>query len=173
MLRRFLFIAVCLSLTALTPANTAGQQATEGQKAYKATLLAQKRGTKTAITTDATSGVHCVGGSLISGNRVRGAAVHPLGFIGIGRTLKINFESDFDPVAVVVGSQVGEGAPDSVSNLFSWSDDDTGGNLEPKIEFTTPFAGTYVLMVGSTDFSVIGCYVYEMRIVGVTASVSK
>lgn len=173
MLRRLLLITVCLSLTVLTAVSTADQQGTEGQKAYKATLLAQKKNAKTAIATAPTSGVHCLGGSLISGNRMRDAAVHPLGFIAAGVVLKVNFESDFDPVAVVVGSQIGQGAPDSVSNLASVSDDDSGGNLEPKIQLTTPFDGSYVLMVGSTDYSVPGCYIYEVNIAGAVTSVSK
>ncbi len=74
---------------------------------------------------------------------------------------------------MVVGSQIGQGAPDSVSNLASVSDDDSGGNLEPQIQLTTPFDGSYVLMVGSTDYSVPGCYIYEVNIAGAVTPVSK
>ncbi len=78
----------------------------------------------------------------------------------------ITFSSDFDPVASVSIAQLGSGAPDRLARLSYWSDDDGGGNLEPRLSFTTPYDGTLVLYVSKYSAErTAGCYFYKVEII--------
>lgn len=71
-----------------------------------------------------------------------------------------------DPVASVTIMQMGLDAPDGRTRSNFVFDDDTGGNLEPELRFTTSFSGTLVLHVSkySAERSA-GCYFYKFEIV--------
>ena len=131
-------------------------------RSVKGSSVVAKRNGPSAIASGATSGIHCVGGSVISGKRALTSNVHPLGFLGSGNRVTVNFDSDFDPVAIVIGAQIGSPAPDGVAKLTYVVDDDSGGNLEPKVTFTTSYDGSYFLVVGGSDPGVTGCYTFEV-----------
>lgn len=111
-----------------------------------------------AISGLASSGRNCVGPS--------GSVVHSIGWVPTNSRVSITFTSDFDPVAAITNTQLGGEAPDQVARAAYWADDDSGGNLEPKLEFTTTFSGTLVLHVSkfSADRDA-GCYFYKVEII--------
>ena len=43
-------------------------------------------------------------------------------------------------------------------------DNDSGGDKDPQITFTTPVDGTYFLLVGDNSGSGPGCYRYQMTV---------
>ena len=110
-----------------------------------------------AISGQASSGRNCVGPS--------GANVHSIGWVPSGSRVVISFSSDFDPVGAATITQLGSEAPDRVARAAYYADDDSGGNLEPQIQFTSTFSGTVVLHV--SKFSAernSGCYFYKVEI---------
>lgn len=105
-----------------------------------------------AISGLASSGQHCVGANSVS-------KVHPIGWIGEGASVVITFDSDFDPVAGVT-------ITDPSAQRSRWlSDDDSGGDLDPRLAFTSPIAGTLALYVASGNERP-GCYHYRVEIDG-------
>lgn len=111
-----------------------------------------------AISGLASSGRNCVGPS--------GANVHSIGWVPSGSRVAITFSSDFDPVAAATITQLGSDAPDRVARAAYYADDDSGGNLEPQISFTSAFAGTVVLHVSKYSAErESGCYFYKVEIV--------
>ncbi len=120
---------------------------------------AKQRGPETngtfAITGLASAGRHCV---------TNGAAsVHSLGWVPQNTQVVVTFVSDFDPVAGITVMQLGAENPNPGAGRTSFvADDDTGGNLEPEIRFTTSHSGTMVLHVktfSNTEGS--GCYTFK------------
>lgn len=111
-----------------------------------------------AISGLASSGRNCIGPS--------GANVHSIGWVPSNSRVTITFSSDFDPVAAVTITQLGSEAPDRVARASYFADDDSGGNLDPELRFTTGFSGTLVLHVSkfSAERSA-GCYFYKVEIV--------
>ena len=110
-----------------------------------------------AISGLASSARFCVGPS--------GANVHTLGWVPNSSEVTITFSSDFDPVASVTVVQLGQDAPDRLARATYLADDDSGGNLEPQLRFTTGFSGTLNLHV--SKFSAereSGCYFYKVEI---------
>ena len=43
-------------------------------------------------------------------------------------------------------------------------DNDSGGDGDPRIEFVTPQAGTYLLMVNDLTDEALGCYRYQVAV---------
>jgi len=111
-----------------------------------------------AISGQASSGRHCIGPD--------GANIHSLGHAPGNSRVTVTFSSDFDPVASVTVMQMGLEAPDGRARSNFVFDDDSGGNLEPELRFTTGFSGTMVLHVSkfSAERSA-GCYFYKVEIV--------
>lgn len=136
------------------------QQDKTSSAAYKATLLAHKQSTAPRIVERMSTFFHCLGG-----NDTR---VHDLGFLQANSKVGIRFQSDFDPVALVLALQLGQDAPgEAVSNASTFVDDDTGGDLEPELHIVAPFDGSYSLHVsdGAAELPLEGgCYVYELAV---------
>jgi len=65
-------------------------------------------------------------------------------------------------VATAAILQMGALAPDNSRMSFVY-DDDSGGNLDPRLDFTTEFDGNLVLSVGSFDGS-FGCYWVKVEV---------
>lgn len=144
-----------LAMMLATMPAVALAQTTQGKGPKKMTPSAIEA---MAISGLASSGRNCVGPS--------GANVHGIGWVPSGSRVTISFSSDFDPVAAATITQLGSDAPDRVARASYYADDDTGGNLEPQIQFTSTFAGTVVLHV--SKFSAereSGCYFYKVEIV--------
>jgi hypothetical protein len=111
-----------------------------------------------AISGLASSGRNCIGPS--------GANTHSIGWVPSNSRVTVTFSSDFDPVAAVTNTQMGSDAPDRVARASYWADDDTGGNLEPELRFTTSFSGTLVLHVSKYSAERnAGCYFYKVEII--------
>ena len=129
-----------------------------GQKAPKSAAVGAQSVEANAISGLASSGRNCIGPS--------GANVHSIGWVPSNSRVTITFSSDFDPVAAVTNTQLGVEAPDRVARASYYADDDSGGNLEPLINFTTNFAGTLALHVSkySAERSA-GCYFYKVEII--------
>ena len=101
-----------------------------------------------AFTGLASSGRHCIGVNAVS-------KVHPIGWVGEGASVVITFDSDFDPVA-------GLTITDPSAQRSRWlTDDDSGGDLDPRLALTAPLAGTLALYVASGDERP-GCYHYRV-----------
>ena len=108
-----------------------------------------------AIAGLASSGRQCIGPS--------GANVHSIGWVPGNSRVTVTFSSDFDPVASITIMQMGLDAPDGRARSNFVFDDDSGGNREPELRFTTSFSGTLVLHVSkfSAERSA-GCYFYKV-----------
>jgi hypothetical protein len=132
-------------------------QATQA-KAPKQSAPTTERVEPQAISGLASSGRNCVGPS--------GAIVHSIGWVPTNSRVTITFSSDFDPVAAVTNTQLGVEAPGGVARAAYWADDDGGGNLEPRLDFTTTFSGTLVLHVSKYSAErAAGCYFYKVEII--------
>lgn len=127
-------------------------------KPPKQTAVKAERVEPQAISGLASSGRNCIGPA--------GANVHAIGWVPSNSRVSITFSSDFDPVASVTNTQMGIDAPNSVARSSYWADDDSGGNLEPLLSFTTSFSGTLVLHVSKFSAErAAGCYFYKVEII--------
>ncbi|OFW49794.1 MAG: hypothetical protein A3G77_01200 [Acidobacteria bacterium RIFCSPLOWO2_12_FULL_68_19] len=105
-----------------------------------------------AVSGSASSARLCVSGTA--------ANVHGLGWIRANSRVTVRFESDFDPIAGITLLAI-----DTADGRASYiSDDDSGGNLEPEIQFTASFSGNAALHVGGYH-GTSGCYRYQLEIV--------
>jgi hypothetical protein len=100
--------------------------------------------------------IGCTGGQFYN--------THPLGFTTARTRVKVDIISGdgIDPMASLVVLQMGPNAPDTVRAQYVF-DDDSGGNLDPRIEFTTNYDGNLILSVGSFSGS-FGCYWVKVEV---------
>ena len=152
MTSRFTVVAVLLTLSA-SPAASQDRSATATEKAA---ARSQKQIAGPLVVDRPSSFDHCV-----TGNDTR---VHNLGLLSAASNVRIRFESDFDPIAAVVAMRIGLDATDGAEAEII-IDDDSGGLLEPLLDFQAPFAGSYTLHVA--DGALVepltgGCYEYEL-----------
>jgi hypothetical protein len=146
-------LAVCV---ALMPIAATAQSAKPPKKSVEEAAAATVQ--PAAISGLASSGRNCIGPS--------GAVVHGIGWVPSNSRVTITFSSDFDPVAAVTIAQMGSDAPDRVARAAYWADDDSGGNLEPELRFTTTYSGTLVLHVSKYSAERdAGCYFYKVEII--------
>jgi hypothetical protein len=125
-------------------------------KVVRQDLFSERNG-RQAISGQASTARHCVGPS--------GANVHPLGWVPAETDIKVTFTSDFDPVAAITIVQMGEGTPDGLARAGYLADDDSGGNLEPEVQFTSSYAGTLTLHVSKfSPERQAGCYFIKVEI---------
>lgn len=147
---------VLIAAFAAVPAMLAAQ--TQLAKDPKRTGFTAQAIEAEAISGLASSGRNCIGPS--------GANTHSIGWVPANSHVTITFSSDFDPVAAATIAQMGSGAPDRIARVGYWSDDDGGGNLEPRLAFTTGYEGTLVLFVSKFSAErTAGCYFYKVEIV--------
>jgi len=146
---------ILIAALALMPATAALQ-------AEQAAKPAKQRGPEVngtfAISGLASAGRHCV---------TNGAAsTHSLGWVPSNTQVVVTFVSDFDPVAAVTVMQLGAENPNPGAARASLvSDDDSGGNLEPEIRFTTTHSGTLALHVGTFSHTEgQGCYTFKAEV---------
>jgi hypothetical protein len=95
--------------------------------------------------------VSCVGG--------KHYVAHPLGFSVSGTRIRVDVlgSDELDPVAALTVLQMGGNHPDGNARASYVYDDDSGGNLDPRIEFRMEYDGNVVLNIGSFDGD-FGCY---------------
>jgi hypothetical protein len=151
---RSIIVAVVIAIIPTTPLLAQAPRAKGPKQSASSASVSEPQ----SISGLASSGRNCVGPS--------GANVHSLGWVPSGSRVAITFSSDFDPVGAATITQLGSEAPDRVARASYFADDDSGGNLEPEIRFTSTFAGTVVLHV--SKFSAereSGCYFYKVEIV--------
>jgi hypothetical protein len=93
--------------------------------------------------------------------------VHDLGWVPAGMNVVVTVESyssnAFDPVAAVVVAGLGERAGNTVKTT-TFYDNDSGGDKDARVSFTTPQAGTYLLLVTDYTAKNPGCYRYQTEI---------
>lgn len=93
--------------------------------------------------------------------------VHDLGWIPSGFKVEVIVESysesAFDPVAGVLTATLGEKAGNTVKTV-TFYDNDSGGDRDSKVSFTTSQAGTYLLVVTDYTGKTGGCYRYQANI---------
>jgi hypothetical protein len=93
------------------------------------------------------------------------AGVHDLGSLPAGLRVSVVVEGlgpdQFNPVAAVVVALLGDSAANTVKPT-TFYDDDSGGDGDPRLEFVTPHAGNYILLVADKTDAVAGCYRYQM-----------
>lgn len=91
--------------------------------------------------------------------------VHDLGSLPAGLRVSVVVEGlapdQFNPVAAVIVALLGDSGANTVKPT-TFYDDDSGGDGDPRLEFVTPHAGNYILMVGDKTDASAGCYRYQM-----------
>lgn len=127
----------------LTAPAAAPRAAVDAAKTSKVSMPA-------AISGLASSAKHCVAGSYVSN-------IHEIGRVEQGNQILITFDSDFDPIAGVTLENL------STQRGTYIVDDDTGGNLEPQLNFTASHSSTVALHVAGFGSSA-GCYRYKVEI---------
>jgi hypothetical protein len=132
------------------PAGAAPFASAPRAAASRAAAKSTKVAGPMAISGRPSSAKHCVSGSFV-------ANVHDVGRIEEGNQITIAFESDFDPIAGVTLQNL------STQRRTFIVDDDTGGNLEPQLDFTASHSATLALHVAGFDGSA-GCYRYKVVI---------
>lgn len=149
------FLAVLASAFLFVTAGLAAEQA-DGKVKSKSAPPAQAdplRSTfgKLSIEGNPSSLVSCVGGSDYK--------VFPLGSTVSGTRIRVDVTSGegIDPVAAITVLQMGARHPEGQARAQYVYDDDSGGNLDPRIQFTTEFEGNVVLSVGSYNGN-FGCF---------------
>lgn len=103
-----------------------------------------------AITGMPSSAQHC-----ISGNAV--ANVHEIGRVENGNRFTITMATNFD---AVLGASLVNAAGQQAA---SWTDDNSGGGVEPQLSITAPHAGSLALYVAGVN-GAAGCYRYQVEI---------
>jgi hypothetical protein len=98
----------------------------------------------------------------------KAVGVHDLGWLPAGRDVTVVLdaaggEPAFDPVATVL--VVSLGVPGGgTAKVTTFYDNDSGGDKDPQITFTTPQDGTFILLVGDNSGSSGGCYRYQLSV---------
>jgi hypothetical protein len=100
--------------------------------------------------------VGCAGGQFYT--------THALGAAPARTRIRVDVISGdgIDPVATLIVLQMGANAPNNARAQYVY-DDDSGGNLDPRIEFTTEFDGNVVVSVGSYSGG-FGCYWLKVEV---------
>ena len=96
----------------------------------------------------------------------KAVGLHDLGWLPAGRDVTVvvsNTSGSFDPVAAVLVVSLGVPAG-GTAKANTFYDNDSGGDNDPRITFTTSQDGTYVLLVGDNSGSGAGCYRYQVSI---------
>jgi len=97
----------------------------------------------------------------------KAVGLHDLGWLPAGRDVTVVVDAvgsaPFDPVATVL--VVSLGVPSGgTAKTTTFYDNDSGGDKDPQIAFTTPQDGTYFLLVGENSGSGVGCYRYQLSV---------
>lgn len=104
----------------------------------------------TAISGLASSAKHCVAGNFVSN-------VHEIGRVEQDNRVTITFDGDFDAVAgaTILNMETQRGT--------FLTDDNSGGGVQPRLDFNTSQAGTVALFVAGVN-GAAGCYRYKVEI---------
>jgi hypothetical protein len=123
-----------VALVMLLPLAQVASAQSAADDAYKQSMLAHKLTEVQTVVTSPLGGMFCV-----TGNSVE---EHDVGLLPANAQVEIRFESNFDPVAAVMLLRLGVDSvtpPPSISDALFFDDDDSGGLLEPLINFTVPY----------------------------------
>lgn len=143
----------------------AGQRAWGVQLKSKAGVAAS--GPRTAWSSSPRASIGALANGLYCGSPFEnGVGVHDLGGLPSGLHVTVTVESytdGFDPAAAVLVASLGQKAGDTVA-VKTFYDNDSGGSGDARVDFVTPQAGTYLLVVNDYTDSMAGCYRYQMSI---------
>ena len=95
----------------------------------------------------------------------KAVGLHDMGWLPAGRdvTVVVDGDGSFDPVATVL--VVSLGVPSGgTAKTTTFYDNDSGGEKDPQIAFTTPQDGSYFLLVAENSGSGGGCYRYQVSV---------
>lgn len=95
-----------------------------------------------------------------------GVSVQELGGLPAGIHVTVNlqsFSTDFNPVAAVIVSKMGANGANNIQTT-TFYDDDSGGGSDPKVDFVTPHAGVYLLLVNDKTDANVGCFRYQLTL---------
>jgi hypothetical protein len=155
----------CALLCVLTATAAGAEQRVAPRakaKAPQGAAMVNPESAKSALVTLGFDGkpstlIGCAGGRFYN--------THALGFTAAGTRLRIDILSGdgIDPVATAALLEMGAPAPDAQARMSYFFDDDSGGNLDPRLEFTTQHDGNVVLSVGSFD-GAFGCYWVKIEV---------
>ena len=106
--------------------------------------------TPASISGVASSAKHCVAGTFVSN-------VHEIGRVEQGNEILITFESDFDAIAGATLENL------STQRGTYLVDDNSGGDLQPRLSFTASHSSTMALHVAGVGGG-SGCYRYKVEI---------
>lgn len=97
----------------------------------------------------------------------KAVGMHDLGWMPAGRSVTVIVSAagpaTFDPVATVFVASLGVPGGGTVQTT-TFYDNDSGGEKDPQISFTSPNDGTYFLLVGENSGSGVGCYRYQVSV---------
>jgi hypothetical protein len=101
--------------------------------------------------------VGCAGGNFYT--------THALGASTAGTRIRVDVQSGdgIDPVLTAAILQMGAPAPDGQARMSYVFDDDSGGNLDPRLEFTLQYDANVVLSIGSFSGG-FGCYWIKVEV---------
>ena len=89
--------------------------------------------------------------------------IHPLEVKGIADEDVAKGIKGIDPIATAAILQMGPSTPDSTARMSFAFDDDSGGNLDPRLDFTLGFDANVVLSIGSYSGG-FGCYWVKVEV---------
>ena len=161
----FLESIVAVALVMMTAGFETGQRGwvMPGKSGSHSSLVPRSRPTSASLRAQVgtnANGIYC---TPLTEN---GVGIHHLGSVPAGLHIIVTIESfseDFDPVAAVIVSKVGEKAGNNV-RVATFYDNDSGGEGDPRVDFVTPQEGDYLLLVGDYTDAAVGCYRYEVSI---------
>lgn len=153
------FAFLALSATTFVMAQTQSSAKTKSMRGSGTQNASAMRGLDRAMAIDGNPSTlaACVGGRYYN--------THALGFATQGTRIIVNVQSgeNIDPTASMSILRMGSHHPDGGAEAQLAFDDDSGGNLDPRLELSAPFDGHVVLNVGSFDGS-FGCYFVKVEV---------
>jgi hypothetical protein len=108
-----------------------------------------------------TAGLLVASGSILYAQRPWAGRAKTVARPSLAVTVESFSTEDFDPVAAVIVATLGTNGGNTIRTT-TFYDDNTGGEKDPRVEFVTPVAGTYLLLVNDLRDAVVGCYRYQL-----------
>ncbi len=159
----FARLTLTLGVLALASGTVAAQhQRTLSGKSSSQTAPVRPITSPQATISGPSSGIYC------PDMADKAVGLHDLGWLPAGRDVTVVVDASagspgFDPVATVLVVSLGV-ASGGTAKTTTFYDNDSGGEKDPQITFTTPEDGTYFLLVGENSGSGAGCYRYQMSV---------
>ena len=162
MKQRHTRLVLALGVLTLAAATASAQHTrTPSRKSSIATAPVRPISAPEAAITGSSNGIYC------PDMEDKAVGMHDLGWMPAGRSVTVTVSglgpATFDPVATVFVASLGvPGGGTAQTSTFY--DNDSGGDRDPQISYTSPRDGTYFLLVGDNSGSGAGCYRYQVTV---------